>query len=59
MVEAAMQKALTAHQEQFGVQYLAQGHFSMQLGEAKIQTSNLPITRQSTLPRYRYSHPQY
>ena len=27
-----------AHQEQFGVQYLAQGHLDMQLGEAEIRT---------------------
>ena len=27
-------KVLTAHQEQFGVQYLAQGHFCMQLSSA-------------------------
>ena len=30
MVAAAMQGADKAHQEQFGVQYLAQGHFDMQ-----------------------------
>ena len=40
----------TAHQEQFGVPYVAQGHFYMQLGGARIRTSNLPITRQPTLP---------
>ena len=36
----------TAHQEvQFGVQYLAQGHFSIQLGGAGIQTSAFLIAR--------------
>ena len=43
-------KVPTAHQEQFGVQYLAQGFFDMQLGEAGIQTSNLRITRRPALP---------
>ena len=37
-------KVPTAHQEQFGVQYLAQGHFDMQLGGAGILTSDLLIT---------------
>ena len=41
-------KVPTAHQEQFGLQYLAQEH--LQQGGARIQTSNLPITRRSTLP---------
>ena len=45
--EAAMP---AAHQEQFGVQYLAPGHFHMQLGGAGIQASNLPITRGPALP---------
>ena len=36
----------TAHQEKFGVQYLAQGHLDMQLGGAGNSTNNLPITRQ-------------
>ena len=40
----------TAHQEQFGAQYLAQGHFDMHLGRAGIQTGDLPITRQPALP---------
>ena len=43
-------KAPIAHQEQFGVQYLAQGHVSTQLPGARIWTSNLPITRQPALP---------
>ena len=43
-------KVPAAHQELFGVQYLAQGCFNMQLGGAGIQTSNLPITRQFALP---------
>ena len=34
-------KAPTAYQEQFGVQYLAQGHLNMQLGGAGIQASDL------------------
>ena len=33
----------TAHQEQFRVQYLAQGHFDMQLGGVWILTSDLKI----------------
>ena len=33
-----------AHQDHFGVQYIAQGCFDMQLGEPQIQTSNLPNT---------------
>ena len=33
-----------------GAQYLAQGQFSMQLGGAGIQTCNLLITRQLSLP---------
>ena len=40
----------TAHQEQFGVQYLAQGQFDTQLRGAKIQTSDRPITRRPALP---------
>ena len=32
-----------------GVQFLAQGHFDMQLGGAGIQTSNLQITRRPAL----------
>ena len=36
------------HQEQFGAQYFAQGHFDMQL--AGIQTGDLPITRRPALP---------
>ena len=40
----------TAHQEQFGVQYLAQGDFDMQLVGAGIQTGDLPITRRPALP---------
>ena len=39
----------TAHQEQFGVQCLAQGHFNMQLGGAGIRTSDLLITKWPTL----------
>ena len=31
MAVAAMQAAHQQHQEQFGVQYLAQGHFDMQI----------------------------
>lgn len=34
----------TAHQKQFEVQYVAQGHFDMQPGEPGIQTSDLPVT---------------
>ena len=45
-------KLPTAHQEQFGVQYLAQTHLGMQLGGAWIRTSNLPITRQPGLPPF-------
>ena len=37
MAEAAMQ-GQPAHQEQFGVQCLAQGYFDMQLGEAGFRT---------------------
>ena len=40
----------TAHQEQFWVQYLAQGHFNMQLGGAGILTSDLPISRRELYP---------
>ena len=40
----------TAHQEQFGVQYLAQGLFDMPLEELRIRTSNLLITRRPSLP---------
>ena len=43
-------RAPAAHQEQFGVQYLARGHFDMQLGGAGIRTGDLPITR----PFYAY-----
>ena len=43
-------KVSTAHQEQFGVQYLVQGHFGMLLGGARICTSNLPITKRPTVP---------
>ena len=34
-------RCLPAHQEQFGVQYLAQGHFEMQPGEQGIPTFRL------------------
>ena len=37
-------KVPTAHQAQFGVQYLAQGHFDMQLGGVGIRTIDLQIT---------------
>ena len=37
MAEAAMQ-GQPAHQEQFGVQCLAQGYFDMELGEAGFRT---------------------
>ena len=47
MAQAAMQGA---HQEQFGVQYFAQGHFDIQLGGTGIRTSDLPITRPPALP---------
>lgn len=41
----------TAHQEvQFGVQYLAQWHFSIQLGGAGIQTSVSLIARRLAVP---------
>ena len=40
-------KVPAAHQEQFGVQYLAQGRFDMQLSSA---LSNLPITSRPALP---------
>ena len=36
--------------EQFAVQYLDQGHFDMQLGGARIQTSNLSNTRRLAQP---------
>lgn len=36
-----------AHQEEFGVQYFAQGHVDVQLGGAGTRTSDLPITDQS------------
>ena len=49
-------KVPAAHQEQFGVQYLAQGHFNMQLGGAGIQTSDLPITYYYLLS---YNHPKW
>lgn len=38
-----------AHQKQFGVQYVAQGRFKMQLGEPGIRTSDFPITGQPAL----------
>ena len=45
----AHRRALT--DEQCGVQYLAQGHFNMQLSpRAGIWTSNLPITGRPALP---------
>ena len=43
-------KVPTAHHEQFGVQFIAQEHFNMQLGRARIQTGDLPITRWPALP---------
>ena len=54
MAEAAMQGA-NCTSVQFGVQYLAQGHFDMQLssaqpGGARIKTSDLPIIKLPTLP---------
>lgn len=33
------------HQEQLGTQYLAQRHFSMQTGEVRDQSANLPTGR--------------
>ena len=42
MAVAAMQVADQQHQEQFGAQYLAQGHFDMQTRENR--TSDLPTT---------------
>ena len=36
--------------EQVGVQYLAQGHFDMQLSGAGICTSDFPITSRPALP---------
>ena len=41
MAEATMQGV---HQEQFGVQHLAQGYFNRHPEESGIQTSDLPIT---------------
>ena len=49
-------KVPAAHQEQFGFQFLAQGHFNMQLSSARIQTSNPPITRRPTLPPEQQPH---
>ena len=45
------------HQKQFGVQYVAQGHFDMHLssGGAGIPTSDLLITRRPALPPLSYS----
>ena len=40
----------TAHREQFGVQYLAQGHFHALLGGAGIRTSDLQITGRPAVP---------
>ena len=40
MAVSAMQGAVQEHQEQFGVQYLAQGHFNMQTREMNQQLSN-------------------
>ena len=54
MAVAAMQGA--AHQEQFVVQYLAQGHFNMQTGGAGNRTANLPISGRPALP-LSHSHP--
>lgn len=42
--------APTARREQFGVQYLAHGHFDTQLRVAGIWTSDPPITEQPALP---------
>ena len=39
-------RVASVHQEQFGVQYLAQGHLDMQLRGAGNSTNNLLITRQ-------------
>ena len=53
MAEAAVQGA-TTHQEQFEVQYLAQGHFNMQLSLAQSWDLNQRpfdlITSQPALP---------
>ena len=49
MAEAAM-KGANCSSGAFGVQYLAQGHFDLQLGGARILTINLHITRWLTLP---------
>ena len=43
-------KVPAAHQEQVGVQYLAQRHFNTQLGGARIRASDPQITRRPALP---------
>ena len=43
-------KVPTAHQEQFGVQYLAKGHLDMQVGGARIHTSHLSVAKRLALP---------
>ena len=49
-----------AHQEQFGIQYLAQGHFDTQLSSARGEPGSEPATFQSPvdlLYPLSYSHP--
>ena len=55
MAVAAMQGA-PAHQEQFEVLYLAQGHFDMQTGGAGNRTADLPISGQPCYLIYHLSN---
>lgn len=41
---------LHSHQEEFGVQYFAPGHFNMQNGRVEDQTTNFLITGRTALP---------
>ncbi len=46
----SINRQLCSHREQFGVQYLAQRHFSMQIKWAGDRATNLLISRQPNLP---------
>ena len=43
LIAGAAMQSKHSHREQFGAQYLAQGHFDMWIGGAGDQTADLPI----------------